>query len=123
MSELTIVPSRERFTELAKQGNVVPVFVDFVADGETPASAFEKLDDGGYSFLFESAEQTEQSGRYSSLGFEPHLIVRSGNGEVRLEGSGRGGAPHGTADPLDALEEIMSRFRFVSEPGLPRFAG
>src|SRR5213595_252838 len=106
MADLTIVPTRERFAELAKQGNVIPVFVDFVADGETPASAFQKLDDGGYSFLFESAEQTEQSGRYSFLGFEPHLIVRSENGQVRLDESGRAGAPHSTEDPLRALEEI-----------------
>ena len=108
MSELTIVPSRERFTELAKLGNVIPVFVDFVADGETPASAYQKLDDGGHSFLFESAEQTEQSGRYSFLGFSPRLIIRGdNNGE----------------DPLAALEKVMARFRFVPQPDLPRFAG
>ena len=107
MSHLTIVPSRERFAELASQGNVVPVFVDFVADGETPASAYQKLDDGGYSFLFESAEQTEQSGRYSFLGFNPRLIVRGENGE----------------DPLAALEKVMAGFRFVAQPDLPRFAG
>ncbi|MEY2547606.1 MAG: anthranilate synthase component, partial [Verrucomicrobiota bacterium] len=77
MSNLTVVPARERFLELTKLGNVVPIFVDFVADGETPASAFQKLDDGGYSFLFESAEQTEQSGRYSFLGFNPRLTIRS----------------------------------------------
>ena len=77
MSNITIVPSRERFAELAKLGNVIPVFVDFVADGETPAFAFQKLDDGGYSFLFESAEQTEQSGRYSFLGFNPRLTIRN----------------------------------------------
>ncbi|HEX8899565.1 MAG TPA: anthranilate synthase component I [Chthoniobacterales bacterium] len=107
MSDLTIVPSRDRFAELAKQGNVVPVFVDFVADAETPASAFQKLDDGGYSFLFESAEQTEQSGRYSFLGFSPRLIVRGEEGE----------------DPLAALEKVMAGFRFVAQPDLPRFAG
>ena len=107
MAELTIVPSRERFAELASQGNVVPVFVDFVADGETPASAYQKLDDGGYSFLFESAEQTEQSGRYSFLGFNPRLIVRGENSE----------------DPLAALEKVMAGFRFVAQPDLPRFAG
>src|SRR3954453_20634972 len=116
MSDLTIAPDRERFAEFAQHGNVVPVFVDFVADGETPASAFQKLDDGGYSFLFESAEQSEQSGRYSFLGFEPHLIVRSENGQVRVDQSGCAGASHGTEDPLGALEDIMSRFRFVSEP-------
>src|SRR2546423_14776521 len=107
MSELTIAPARERFAELAKRGNVIPVSVDFVADGETPASAYQKLDDGDHSFLFESAEQTEQSGRYSFLGFSPRLIVRGENGE----------------DPLAALEKIMASFRFVAEPDLPRFAG
>jgi anthranilate synthase component 1 len=107
MSELTIVPAPDRFPELAKQGNVVPVFVDFVADGETPASAYQKLDDGGHSFLFESAEQTEQSGRYSFLGFDPRLIVHGESGQ----------------DPLAALEKAMAGFRFVAQPELPRFAG
>src|SRR3954451_18204470 len=107
MADLTIVPARERFAEIAMQGNVVRVFVDFVADGETPASAYQKLDDGGHSFLFESAEQTEQSGRYSFLGFDPRLIIRGESGE----------------DPLAALEKAMADFRFVAQPNLPRFAG
>src|SRR5438105_14636251 len=105
MSELTIVPSRERFAELAKQGNVIPVFVDFGADGETPFSACQKLDDGGYSFLFESAEQTEQSGRYSFLGFSPRLIIRGENGAVSTEENGQTAAMAESADPLTALEQ------------------
>src|SRR5213595_2772992 len=108
MAELTIVPSRERFAELASQGNVVPVFVDFVADGETPASAFQKLDDGGYSFLFESAEQTEQSGRYSFLGFSRHLTIRSGDSAVSTEENGKTEKIAESADPLSALERIMA---------------
>jgi anthranilate synthase component 1 len=123
MSDLTVVPSPERFAELAEQGNVVPVYVDFVADGETPASAFQKLDDGGYSFLFESAEQTEQSGRYSFLGFRPRLTIRSENGAVSTEEKGETAPVVPSADPLSALEQIMARFRFVAEPDLPRFAG
>lgn len=123
MSDLTVVPSPERFAELAKQGNVVPVFVDFVADGETPASAFQKLDDGGYSFLFESAEQTEQSGRYSFLGFSPRLTIRSENGAVSTEENGKTAGVAESTDPLSALERIMARFHFVAEPDLPRFAG
>src|ERR1700704_4125500 len=115
MSNLTVVPSPERFAELAKQGNVVPVFVDFVAEGETPASAFQKLDDGGYSFLFESAEQTEQSGRYSFLGFSPRLTIRSQNGVVSTEEKGKNAAVANGADPLSALERIMARLHFVAE--------
>lgn len=123
MPKLTIAPSRERFAELAAQGNVVPVFVDFVADGETPASVYQKLDEGGYSFLFESAEQTEQSGRYSFLGFDPHLIVRCDAGQVTLEGAEASTVVTEAGDPLAALEAIMNRFCFVAEPDLPRFAG
>src|SRR3954465_167004 len=114
MSNLTVVPARERFLELTKLGNVVPVFVDFVADGETPASAFQKLDDGGYSFLFESAEQTEQSGRYSFLGFRPRLTIRGQNGLVSTEENGRVAADETNPDPLSALEKIMARFHFVA---------
>src|SRR6478672_4361602 len=123
MSDLTIVPSPERFVELAQEGNVVPVFVDFVADGETPASAYQKLEDGGYSFLFESAEQTEQSGRYSFLGFSPRLIVRGEGDGISVEENGRHERRAGGDDPLTALEQIMARFRFVAQPQLPRFAG
>src|SRR5438874_2806600 len=123
MSDLTVAPSRRCFSELAKQGNVIPVYVDFVADAETPASAFQKLDDGGYSFLFESAEQTEQSGRYSFLGFRPRLTIRSENGAVSTDENGQAVTDAGSADPLSALERIMARFRFVPEPNLPRFAG
>jgi anthranilate synthase component I len=123
MSDLTVAPSRKHFAELAKQGNVVPVFVDFVADAETPASAFQKLDDGGYSFLFESAEQTEQSGRYSFLGFNPRLIVRAENGGVSVEEKERRETLAGNEDPLAALEQVMARFHFVAQPDLPRFAG
>jgi len=123
MPDLTIVPSPERFAELAEEGNVVPVFVDFVADGETPASAFQKLEDGGYSFLFESAEQTEQSGRYSFLGFSPRLIVRGEGDGISVEENGHQERRAGGDDPLTALEQIMARFRFVAQPELPRFAG
>src|SRR3954470_15767151 len=109
MSDLTIVPSPERFAELAKEGNVVPLVVDFVADGETPASAFQKLDEGGYSFLFESAEQTEQSGRYSFLGFHPRLIVRCDSGNVTVEEGGRRRAVANPRDPLHALETVIAQ--------------
>jgi anthranilate synthase component 1 len=123
MSTITIVPSREQFLAQAKSGNVFPVFVDLVADGETPTSAFQKLDDGGFSFLFESAEQTEQSGRYSFLGFDPRLIIRSEGGRVSLEENGKVQTLPGARDPLVELERIMGRFRFAAQPELPRFAG
>jgi len=47
-----ITPTLGEFIELSKQGNVIPVLAECIADGKTPVSAFKKLDRGGYSFLF-----------------------------------------------------------------------
>jgi Anthranilate/para-aminobenzoate synthases component I len=65
-----VTPTLGEFIELAKQGNVIPVFAEFIADGETPVSAFKKLDRGGYSFLFESTEKNDVSGRFSFVGVD-----------------------------------------------------
>ncbi len=65
------------FSRLANRGNVIPVFAEFVSDGETPVSALKKLDRGGYSFLFESTEKNDMSGRFSFVGTEPRVVVQS----------------------------------------------
>ena len=58
-----LLPSRTDFHALARQGNLIPVWTELLADVETPVSAFQKLDSGGYSFLLESAENSAQAGR------------------------------------------------------------
>ena len=66
-----VKPSLEEFRELAEQGNVVPVYAQLTADFETPLSAYLKIRDGQYAFLFESAESTDASGRWSIVGSGP----------------------------------------------------
>jgi anthranilate synthase component 1 len=46
VSEIAILPSHERFRALARAGNVISVSAELIADGETPVSAFQKVDDG-----------------------------------------------------------------------------
>src|SRR5918995_2705764 len=92
-------PGLERARELARDANVVPVSYRFVDDCETPVSAFLKLREalgGGPSFLLESAEQG-RLGRYSFLGFRPHVVLgwnegvlKRWNGEA-IAGAGAGG--------------------------------
>lgn len=120
---MTITPTCEKFRALARCGNVVPIFADIVADGETPTSAYQKLDDGGFSFLFESAEQTEQSGRFSFLGFNPQLVIESRDGMIKMVEHGRTETRAIDGDPLSELERVMARFRFVAHPDLTGFAG
>src|SRR5215211_3751833 len=118
-----VTPTLGEFIELAKQGNVVPVFAEFIADGETPVSAFKKLDRGGYSFLFESTEKNDVSGRFSFVGVDARVILQSYGREVRIIEDGNEWRLEMSSDPLDEVRKLMARFQFVSRPELPRFAG
>jgi anthranilate synthase component I len=111
------------FSRLAKRGNVIPVFAEFVADGETPVSVFKKLDRGGYSFLFESTEKNDVSGRFSFVGIEPRLIIQSYGREIRITDPDTERRFETATNPLDEIRKLMAAYRFVSHPELPRFAG
>ena len=123
MNELTFVPSREEFIEAAQRGNVIPVYVDVVADSETPVSAFRKISGGGDAFLFESAEQNEESGRFSFLGIGPRVVLQSDGRRMSRRGDGADETWQTSDDPLGELQKLMAQYRFVSRPELPRFAG
>src|SRR5206468_4794158 len=118
-----LTPSLDEFIELAKQGNVIPVFAEFIADGETPVSAFKKLDRGGYSFLFESTEKNDVSGRFSFVGVDARVVLQSYGREVRIIENGNDRRVEMRSDPVDQVRKLMMRYQFVSRPELPRFAG
>jgi anthranilate synthase component 1 len=120
---VNITPPREEFVRLASQGNVIPVFTEFLADCETPVSAFKKLDVGGHSFLFESTEKNDVSGRFSFVGTDPRTIFQNCGREIRISGAGGARTFETKADPLDELRKLMSDYRFVARADLPRFAG
>src|SRR3954463_5028659 len=61
---------------VAADHNVIPVTETFIADTETPVSAFLKLRGTGPAFLLESAEQGQRVGRWSFIGVEPRKVVR-----------------------------------------------
>lgn len=123
MSTHLITPSREEFRELAKQGNLIPVSTELIADAETPISAFQKLDRGGHTFMLESAENSDEGGRYSFVGSEPRILFQARGLDVTVTEYGETRAFQAVGDPLHELEKLMSRFKPVPMPGLPRFAG
>ncbi len=117
----------ERARELAAEGNVVPIVESFVGDTETPVSAFLKLRGAGPSFLLESAEQGGRLGRYSFLGFSPHLQIRWSEGELlEWEGGAATGAEPTrrtpAPDPYAAVADALGRFRLADAEEVP-FAG
>ena len=88
VSSIPVEPSLEVFAELAKRGNVVPVYTQLAADFETPLSAYLKLRDSRHSFLLESAESTEKGGRWSIVGSHPRAIFEARGKEITIrEGS------------------------------------
>ncbi|HEX7632504.1 MAG TPA: anthranilate synthase component I, partial [Lacunisphaera sp.] len=105
---MQVVPSREEFLQLSRQGNVVPVRADLLADLETPVSAYAKLRGQGPAFLLESVEGGENVSRYSFIGCNPRKIFRAAPGD---------------ADPLAALQAELATHRPVAVPGLPPFTG
>jgi anthranilate synthase component 1 len=116
-------PSLEQFRVLARQGNLIPVARQILADMETPVSAFRKIDSGNYAFLLESVEGGEQWGRYSFLGSNPSLVVRARGDRVEVL-QGQGVERLGDVrDPFTALQRILAQHRAVAVPGLPRFTG
>jgi anthranilate synthase component I len=102
-------PTLAEVRRLKKYGNLVPVCRDIQADLETPVSAYLKIARGNYSFLLESVEGGERLARYSFIGTEPLLVLRTGN--------------ENPVDPLNMVEKELARFHPVSIAGLPRFHG
>ena len=66
--DMTTLPSFERFSELAANHDLVPVYRRFLSDSLTPVTAFQLLDDGhSAACLFESVIGGEKVGRYSFI--------------------------------------------------------
>ena len=104
---MQVTPSLEAFQQLSRQGNVVPVTTELLADLETPVSAYAKLRGHGPAFLLESVEG-EKVSNHSFIGCNPRKVIT---------------ARPGDADPLKLLETEMARYKPVSLPGLPPFTG
>lgn len=118
-----IFPTRELFVELSRQGNLIPVYKELVADVETPVSAFARLDTGRHTFLLESAEKGGRLGRYSFVGADPQVIFSARDRSIRIEDRGTVREFETTADPLAELEKTMARYRPITFSELPIFYG
>jgi anthranilate synthase component 1 len=102
-------PELAEVKKLKAKGNLIPVYHEMVADLETPVSAYLKIAQGDYSFLLESVEGGERLARYSFIGTEPSLVIKTGR--------------ENPVDPLTLIEKEFQHYRPVPVSGLPRFHG
>lgn len=114
-----IFPDFAQFSDLAQHGNFVPVYQEWVADLDTPVSAWYKVCAGQpYSFLLESIEGGENLGRYSFLGCDPLWILEArGNKTKQINRDGSSQVYEG--DPFTTLAACLEPFHPVKLAKLP----
>ncbi|MDA8335318.1 MAG: aminodeoxychorismate synthase component I [Peptococcaceae bacterium] len=87
--------------------------------GSGAASLFECLRGRPYPFLLESSLLVEGLGRWSIMGADPFLVLRSRDDRVTIESGGKSHTFEG--DPLRELRRLLALYRL--EPGFLPFTG
>ena len=104
---------------------IVSAYTDIMLDMETPISVYLKLCGGSEGYLLESIEGGEHVARYSFVGFDPFLMVRSNEGQMsvtELNGSTRSERTL-EGNPWHGLRDLLDGMRMPEVPGIPRFSG
>ncbi|AFY38489.1 anthranilate synthase, component I [[Leptolyngbya] sp. PCC 7376] len=118
-----IFPDFEQFCHLSKQGNFIPVYQEWVADLETPVSAWYKVcADHPYNFLLESVEGGENISRYSFLGCDPVWILEN-RGDRTVQKFRNGQEEIFAGNPFDVLKNCLASIHPVTLPELPSGIG
>ena len=113
-----------RFNELAAKGhNRIPLTREILADMDTPLSAYRKVAEGAWSYLFESVQGGEKWGRYSIIGLPAKTILRVRGHQITIETDGVEVESVESDDPLSWIEDYRKQFDVAKCEGFPRFTG
>lgn len=115
-------PLPNDFQDLAKRYNVIPVYREILADMDTPVSAYKKITPGAYSYLLESVEGSEKWARFSIIGLDPLVIMKTKGHQLEII-SPDATKIDNTDDPLSSLKAILSGYKVAQVEGLPKFFG
>jgi anthranilate synthase component I len=116
-------PDFDQFAQLAQGGNFIPVYREWVADLDTPVSAWYRVCAGQpYSFLLESVEGGEHIGRYSFLGCDPLWVLES-RGDRTVQTHRNGAVETFAGNPFEILTDCLNPYHPVKIPQLPSGIG
>ena len=112
-----------QFNKIRRDYNRIPLVREIFADLETPLSAYLKLADEPYTYLFESVQGGEKWGRYSIIGMACGTRLKVFGGVARLEVDGQVVSEEETEDPLRFIEDYLNFFKVAEADCLPKFHG
>jgi len=114
----------EKFTELKNQNySHVPLVHEVLADLDTPLSAYLKLANTPFTYLFESVHGGEKWGRYSIIGLPCAKRIKVYGKKIHIEDDSSAGEIIEVDDPLSWIEDYQKTFNVPDIEGLPRFTG
>lgn len=116
-------PTLEQAKELSKGYDVIPIAVEMLADTHTPINLFLSFKDSSENcFLLESAENGEQWGRYSFIGFNPakEIIIKDSMVTIIDE---NGSTRKNINNPLEAISDIIKHYKSPKIKDMPKLTG
>ncbi len=113
----------KQFNQIRRDYNRIPLVREVFADLDTPLSAYLKLADEPYSYLFESVQGGEKWGRYSIIGMACSTRIKVFGKRALLEVDGQVISEEETDDPLKFIEDYLEFFKVAEAECLPKFHG
>lgn len=115
-------PTIDVVRNLAESHNIIPISMEVYADMETPISLFKRFETSSYCFLLESVEGGEKWARYSIIGRNPFMVVKSYKNKIIIEEK-NGFIREEEGNPVEIIRNLMDKFKGANLKGLPRFNG
>jgi len=110
------------FKRLAENYKTIPVYKRILADLLTPISAYMKLiKNSDYAFILESVEKGEQYGRYSFIGRNPLMILKSEHEKTHIWQDGNW--QEESTPFLSILRETQKKYHAPKLSDIPHFTG
>jgi len=110
--------AQERFLKSSHPGSLVK---RLSWSTTTPVAAYERIASGPFSFLLESVKGSKATARYSFVGTEPFLILRTKGRRVEIHRQGSHQVLQGF--PLTFLKNLLDEFSIPKTEGRSTFSG
>lgn len=120
---MKIYPDFETVSSYAREYGAIPLMTEMMADMVTPVNVFLGIKrKNNHCFLLESAENEQQFGRYSIIGYAPKTICSFKDGSLSVT-TGGDTYTKKVLEPFTEINGIIKKNISPVIPGLPKFTG